>query len=640
MAPLLIAKDLKLSFPTKRIFDAVTLSVTNGDRIGIVGRNGDGKTSLLRLLTGDLKPDAGEIAKRSDVTVGILHQKDSLDPETTALQAATGNALVHEWAAERKSREIIETLLAGIDHDMLVKNLSGGQRRRVDLSRVLIQSWDILMLDEPTNHLDMQTISWLIEHLKQRWPEGSGALLVVTHDRWFIDEVCTFMWEVHDGRVSGFEGGYSAYVLQRVERDRLLKLAEDKRQNLMRKELAWLSRGARARATKPKFHVKIAHELIADEPPPRNSLELKRAAMARLGKQVIEFIQVTEVLGNKTILESADFLIGPGDRLAILGSNGVGKTTLLRLMIGEVLPTLGEIKIGKSVRIAYLSQQLEELEEVMEWRVLEVLAKRKQGYSLDGKYVSSTELLKRLGFEQAYFMAQVKDLSGGQKRRLQLLLSLLEEPNVMILDEPGNDFDTDMLATLEDLLDTWPGTLVLVSHDRYLVERVTDMQYALGEGKLRHLPGGVDEYLKRVQQEQREQASSSKAAHETGKPGPSKAAHESGKPGPSKAAHETRTLGSSLRGKAETILTCSGDSSPNTALCASEAYEVRKHLASTERKMNTLQNQIMKQAAILHTIDPTDYLALGEEQAKLDELKSKLLELETIWLELGEKLEG
>ena len=593
MAPLLIAKDLSLAFATKRVFAAVTLSIENGNRIGIVGRNGDGKTSLLRLLAAELAPDSGEVTKKSNVTIDLLSQRDSLDPDVTALVAATGNAKTHEWAAERKTREIIETLLAGISHDALVKNLSGGERRRVDLARVLIQSTDILLLDEPTNHLDMQTIHWLAEHLKQRWPEGSGALLVVTHDRWFIDEVCTGMWEVHGGQVSTFEGGYSAYILQRVERDRLRELAEDKRQNLLRKELAWLSRGARARATKPKFHVRIAQELIANEPPPRKTLELKRAAVARLGKQVIEFKDVTQVLGTKTLLEGVDFIIGPGDRLAIMGANGAGKTTLLRLMTGELTPTRGTVKIGKTVRAAYLSQQLEELEDLGQQRVIQVLQDNKRGYVIDGKHVSSTELLRRLGFEQAYLKARVQDLSGGQRRRLQLLLTLLKEPNVMILDEPGNDFDTDMLTVLEDLLDTWPGTLILVSHDRYLIERVTDMQYALINGKLRHFPGGVDEYMDKE----------------------------------------------SLTG--ESIKCQVFQEKPDTSYVPlSASYEARKQLASTERKMHTLEKQIEEQTEALNTTDPTDYLALGQAQDKLEQLKKKLLELEALWLDLSEQLES
>ncbi|MCL2807525.1 MAG: ABC-F family ATP-binding cassette domain-containing protein [Coriobacteriia bacterium] len=604
----LIAKDLSLVYPTKRIFDTITLSVDSGSRIGIVGKNGGGKSSLLRLLAGDLKPDAGEVTKRSDVTVGILHQKDSLDCKATALEAATEGVATHEWAANRMSREIIETLLAGIKHHQLVGQLSGGQRRRVDLARILIQSWDILMLDEPTNHLDIQTIFWLAKHLKKRWLRGSGSLLLVTHDRWFIDEVCTSMWEVHDEGVRSFDGGYSAYILQRVERDRLQQLAEDKRQNLLRKELAWLSRGARARATKPKFHLKIAHELIEGEPPPRDMLELKRAAMTRLGKQVLEFCGVSATLGTKELLREVDFLIGPGDRLAIMGGNGTGKTTLLRLLTGELSPTSGYIKRGKTVHMAYLSQQLEELEGMQDWRVLEVLDNNKRGVEIDGKYVSSTELLSRLGFEKSYLRARINDLSGGQRRRLQLLLTLLAEPNVLLLDEPGNDFDTDMLTVLEDLLDTWPGTLILVSHDRYLVERVTDMQYALIDGKLRHLPGGVDEYLE-------------------------------GSGGGDRGAALLTPPATTLPASNKESLPLTPAPLAPTKLSGSELHEARKQLASTERKIRTTEQQIEAQAALLHSVDPTDYLALGQAQSKLNELKSRLQEFELVWLTLSERLE-
>ena len=598
MAAMLIAKDVSLAFPSKRLFEAVTLSIDSGDRLGIVGLNGDGKSSLLSLLAGELACDSGEITRRSDVTVGILHQNDALPANSTALAAATGSAPTHQWAADRKSREIIETLLAGIDHQALIGQLSGGERRRVDLARVLIANWDVLMLDEPTNHLDIQTISWLARHLQQRWSEGDGALLVVTHDRWFIDEVCARMWEVHAGQVKAFDGGYSAYILQRVERDRLYQQSEEKRQNQMRKELAWLSRGARARSSKPRFHMRQAQELIADVPPLRNTLELKRAATARLGKQVLELVGVTEVLGGRTILDDIDFIIGPGDRLAILGSNGAGKTTLLRLLTGELCPSFGTVKQGQTVRIAALSQQLEELQGLLERRVIEVLEQHKRGYEIDGKYVSATEMLSRLGFEQAYFKARVKDLSGGQKRRLQLLLTLLSQPNVMIMDEPGNDFDTDMLTVLEDLLDSWPGTLVLVSHDRYLVERVCDMQYALIGGKLRHLPGGVDEYLLLAQ-----------------------------------ADASAPTV---LEAKKRTPQDTSASPEPGNN---ETAYDLRKQLASLERKINTLENQIAKQADSLQQLDPSDYLALGDAHAKLQELKDRLLELELGWYATSEALE-
>lgn len=593
MALLLTGKDISLEFPTKRVFNEITVSVMEGDRIGIVGKNGDGKSTLLRLLSDELPADAGEVTKRSDVTVGVLHQTDDLDPNSTAIEAATQNAAGFEWAAERRTREIVEELLKDIDYEACVGELSGGQRRRIDLARLLIGSWDILMLDEPTNHLDIEAITWLADHLKNRWPERAGGLLVVTHDRWFLDEVCTTMWEVHDQRVSPFEGGYSAYVLQRVERDRQAQVAEQKRQNLMRKELAWLSRGAQARSSKPKFHIKIARELIEGDPPVRNSLELKRAAMTRLGKQVIELDHVTEAFGDKTVLKDIDWLIGPGDRYGILGENGAGKTTLLRILDGSLTPTSGTVKIGKTVEMAVLTQQLDELEPVQKYRVLEVLEDYKRGYVVDGKHVSPTQLLEQLGFDRDLFQARVADLSGGQKRRLQLLLTLLREPNVLILDEPGNDFDTDMLALLEDLLDTWPGTLILVSHDRYLIERVTDDQFAILDGNIRHIPGGVDEFLRLTKQ----------------------------------------------KSNALTKQTPKDSNKQQTTLSSGEAYELRKQLASTERKMATLETQIAEQEAALLTHDPTDFEALGNTQATIQGLKDDLENLEITWLDLSERLE-
>lgn len=599
MAPLLIGKELNLEFPTRSVLKNITLGIEEGNRIGIVGKNGDGKSSLLRLLSGELSPDSGEVTKRSDVTVGKLDQIDVLDPSLSALEAATGQVAGHEWASERKSREIVEELLKDIDFNAPVETLSGGQRRRVALARLLIGNWDVLMLDEPTNHLDMEAIAWLANHLKQRWSGSTGALLVVTHDRWFLDEVCTTMWEVHDRQVSPFEGGYSAYVLQRVERDRLAELAEQKRQNLMRKELAWLSRGPQARATKPKFHLKTARALIESEPPPRDSLALKRAAMARLGKQVIELEHAGMIRGDKTILDDVSWLIGPGDRYAILGENGTGKTTLLHILDGSLTPTSGTVKIGKTVQMATLTQRLSELEPLREYRVLDVLEDYKQGYIIDGKRVSPTLLLEQLGFDRDLFQARIKDLSGGQKRRLQLMLTLLKEPNVLILDEPGNDFDTDMLALLEDLLDSWPGTLLLVSHDRYLVERTTDHQYALLNGTLRHCPGGVDEFLRLVKDK--------------------------------KNPHDQTSLGNM---KAVT------ESDENSPLSAGEAYEARKQRASTERKMTTLEAQISTLEAKLLTQDPTDFEALGNIQADIQDHRSKLADLETTWLELSEQLEA
>lgn len=606
MAILITSKDAELEFPTKKVFDSVTLGVNTGDRIGIVGKNGDGKSTLLGLLSGAIEPDAGEIIKRSGVTVGRLAQADELDDADSIEHAVVGDVPEYTWAADRTIREIIAALLGDIPWDGTVGELSGGQRRRVDLARLLIGNWDVLMLDEPTNHLDVHAIAWLAEHLKRRWPKGEGALLVVTHDRWFLDEVATSMWEVHDGKVEPFEGGYSAYILQRVERDRLAQVAEQKRKNLARKELAWLSRGARARSTKPKFHLEVARELIADEPPPRNPLELKRVAVTRLGKQVIDLLNVSESFGEKTVLDDVTWLIGPGDRLGILGENGAGKTTLLRVIDGTLAPTKGRVKTGKTVKIAVLSQRLDELEALSGDRVREVLARYHTRYMLDGKSVTPAQLLERLGFERNHLQAFVSDLSGGQKRRLQLLLTLLQEPNVLILDEPGNDMDTDMLAVMEDLLDSWPGTLILVSHDRYLMERVTDDQFALIDGKIRHMPGGVDEFL-RVLDQRNEEAERTQA-----------------KP-------STRTAAGTRGDGAEAAV-------QQPALTGGEAYQARKTLAATERKIAALEEQAEKARAGMHDIDPTDFVALGDKQADVQAILDQIAELEELWIDLSEKL--
>ncbi|KFI84826.1 ABC-F family ATP-binding cassette domain-containing protein [Bifidobacterium psychraerophilum] len=579
-----------LAFATTTVFTDVTQGVFEGDRIGIVGRNGGGKSTLLQLLADNQQPDTGRVTRRHGLTFGMLDQRDPLDDAMTVREAALENREDYEWAADASSRDIVQALLGGISLDARVSSLSGGQRRRADLARLLLHDWDILALDEPTNHLDIVTIHWLAEHLKSRWSKGSGALLLVTHDRWFLDEVCQSMWEVHDGVIDPFEGGYSAYMLQRVERDRQSDVQETKRRNLVRKELAWLTRGARARSTKQKFHVKAANELIADVPPMRNALELKQMATSRLGKQVVDLIDVTQIfafndirakeaenlvqspyaqaplMGSVEVLRDADskgasdsgvgeggnglpddavgdtagmgngdaaepsehdatsaarrvtisgrkvlddvtWLIGPGDRFGIVGANGAGKSTLLSIIDGTLTPTVGRVNIGKTVKFAVLSQRLDELEELGPYRIQEVLARYKSSYMVEGKEVTPGQLMERLGFASAQLMTRIQDLSGGQKRRMQLLLILLNEPNVLIMDEPGNDLDTDMLAVMEDLLDTWPGTLIVVSHDRYLLERVTDQQYALLDGKVRHLPGGVDEYLQLVGVEQADEGS-------------------------------------------------------------------------------------------------------------------------------------
>lgn len=599
MAYLLGCENIHLEYPSKKLFESVSLGVDDGDRIGIVGGNGDGKSTLLSVLGGVLQPDDGRVTRRGAATIGILRQTDALSADSTVAEAVVGDVPEHAWASDARIRGIISGLIADIPWDGRVGELSGGQRRRVDLARVLIGDHDILMLDEPTNHLDVHAIAWLAGHLKTRWPKRSGALLVVTHDRWFLDEVCLAMWEVHDGMVEQFDGGYSAYVLQRVERAEASRTAEQKRRNIMRKELAWLSRGAQARSTKPKFRVEAARTLIADEPPVRNSIELKQTAMSRLGKQVIELVGVTERFGDTTVIDDVTWHIGPGDRFGILGENGSGKTTLLRLIQGTLEPTSGSVKIGKTVKFAVLSQHLDELRELESDRVREVLARYKTRYEIDGKELSPSQLLERLGFEPVHLSAYVSDLSGGQKRRLQLMLILLDRPNVLILDEPDNDLDIDMLAVVEGLLDTWPGTLLLITHDRHLMERVTDDQFALIGGKVRHVPGGVDEYLRLL---------------------------------------DTRTTCAAPLPSPTTPAECAPSDASATTLTRAEEYRLKKELASTERKLDTLAKKVEAARAELHQVDPSDYVTLLEAQSRVDDVERQVADLEEEWMRLSERL--
>ena len=598
MAFLLGCEKAGIDFPSKTVFDEVSLGVDAGDRIGIVGRNGDGKSTLLSLLAGLVQPDRGRVIRTNGVSVGVLGQWDSLRDDDTVEHAIVGDAPEYEWAASARTRAIIAGIAGDIPWDATVGTLSGGQRRRVDLARLLVGDWDVLMLDEPTNHLDVRAINWLAEHLKQRWRPGQGALLVVTHDRWFLDEVCSSMWEVHDRRIEPFEGGFSAYIMQRVERDRVARVTEERRQNKLRRELAWLSRGAQARSTKQKFRIKAAQELIADVPPLRNDLELKRMAVTRLGKQVVDLKNVSVSYGDNHVLRDVEWLIGPGDRIGIVGENGAGKTTLLNVVQGKVKPTSGYVKIGRTVKFAVLSQHLDSLTAVGDDRVRQVVGRFGHAIMLDGRDQTPKQLLERLGFSNADMNEPVCDLSGGQKRRLALMLILLEEPNVLILDEPGNDLDVDMLAAVEDLLDGWPGTLLLVTHDRYLMERVTDNQYALIDGHVRHLPGGIDEYLKIVEESAEENAAQQVPVE----------------PAKQNKAQDAASLSNQ------------------------EQRALKKTLLSTERKMTTLQGKIADAETRLHEADPTDFVALGEIQSEIDDFKQQLEDLELVWLETSEAL--
>lgn len=729
-------EHVSLAFATKTIFTDVTQGVFEGDRIGIVGKNGDGKSTLLHLFRGTQEPDSGRVTKRGGLTFGMLDQRDPLDDNATIREAALEGRADYEWASDNTSREIVEALLGGMSLDAKVGSLSGGQRRRADLARLLLKDWDILALDEPTNHLDVVTIHWLAEHLKNRWSKGQGVLLLVTHDRWFLDEVCESMWEVHDGVIEPFEGGYSAYMLQRVERDRQADVRETKRRNLARKELAWLSRGARARSTKQKFHVKAARELIADVPPMRNTVELKQMATSRLGKQVVDLINVTQIfehtqgmaeidpdvaaladsasrvdvvnamyaepqlhgsvevavtdmddprlvdagvpeaieaaakareaeanapsdierevrrqntggetigsdaldeeaatsaarkvtVSGREILDDVTWLIGPGDRFGIVGANGAGKSTLLKLIDGTLTPTVGHVNIGKTVKFAVLSQRLDELEKLGRYKIKEVLSRYKPSYIVEGKEVTPGQLMERLGFESAQLMTPIRDLSGGQKRRMQLLLILLDEPNVLIMDEPGNDLDTDMLAVMEDLLDTWPGTLIVVSHDRYLLERVTDQQFALIGGKVRHLPGGVQDYLDMVED------------LKNGKGLPEDRAGFAGTGG-SSAKRGAQGKGSAAESVPQSTSSEGTQDSAEPKLSGKAFHEASKRVNAIERKLAKLEEQKSDLEAQMASHDPSDYEGLNKLNEQLTAVNSESDDLEAEWLELSEQLE-
>ncbi len=586
MAHLLGAEKIRLSFATTRVFENLTIGVQDGDRIGIVGRNGDGKSTLLKLFARIQEPDSGQITKRGDVRIGILDQFDQFLPSETISHVVVGDTPEHEWAGNSKIRDIFQGLLKDFDFNQKVSELSGGQRRRVALAALLAQDWDILMLDEPTNHLDIEGVAWLAQHLKTRWGKSTGGLLVVTHDRWFLDEVCNLTWEVHDGIVEIYDGGYASYILERNERARSQAASETRRQNLLRKELAWLRRGAPARTTKPKFRIEAANELIANEPPPRDSVSLAKLATTRLGKDVLDIENLNYEIDSQQILNNITLRLGPGDRIGLVGPNGAGKTTLLRLILGKLSPTSGRVKLGKTVVPAILSQEVLELDEFGDQRIFELIAREKKTFTVNKKEVGISQLIEQLGFTSLQLQTPVSDLSGGQKRRLQLLRLLFGEPNLLILDEPTNDLDTDMLAQVEDLLDSWPGTLIVVSHDRYLLERVTDMQYALlGDGALRHLPRGVDQYLE-------------------------------------------------LRGAAGKV--ASQQAAPKVS--GAELRASQKALQKLERAIEKLEAEEAAVQLDLQSRDPLDHDGLAATALKANELATQKALLEGQWMELSERI--
>ncbi len=595
----------------------------------MVGRNGDGKSTLMSLLAERQTPDDGRVTRRRDVTVGYLDQTDVLDGDLTVGQAIVGDAADYEWASNARIRDVMSGLIQEVDWNAQVSSLSGGQKRRVALAKLLTGDDDVIMLDEPTNHLDVEGVAWLARHLKQRWRPTDGGLLVVTHDRWFLDEICTRTWEVHDAVVDPFDGGYAAYVLARAERDRMANVVESKRQQLVKKELAWLRRGAPARTAKPKFRIEAANNLIADVPEPRDTLSLNKMATARLGKDVLDLENVSLTLGNTDLFRNITLRLAPGERLGLVGVNGAGKTTLLRLLNGEIEPTSGRLKRGKTVQTAVLTQEVKELDEVADQRVIEVIENEKRVFNVGGRELSAGQLVEQLGFSAQRQWTPVRELSGGERRRLQLLRLLVGEPNVLMLDEPTNDLDTDTLAAVEDVLDGWPGTLVVVSHDRYLLERVTDHQIALlGDGKIRGLPGGVDQYL-----ELRASALAANSSASTAARGSSQAARAAAagasRPGGHAAAAEPS-------GGTTTALAGSG---------ASEAQKraAKKDLTRIERQLSKLTAQAEKINAQMSDATQrsggADFELIGELNAKLQAVAAEQEELEMQWLEASEILE-
>ncbi len=601
MGHLLGANNLRIEYPTRVVLDGITIGINDGDRIGVVGRNGEGKSTLIRALAGRLTPDSGDVISRNGLQIGMLDQSDEIPDDVTVEHSVVGERVEHEWAGDARVRDVITGLLSDVPWTARIGDLSGGQSRRVSLAALMVHDWDVLFLDEPTNHLDVMGVAWLSRHLATRWPTGTGALVVVTHDRWFLDASTQETWEVHDGIVDAYEGGYAAYILQRVERERSAAVTEAKRQNLLKKELAWLRRGAPARTAKPKFRIEAANALINDVPEIRDPVSLAKVATTRLGKKVIELEDVSVSYGDTTILKPLTWRLAPGERTGILGANGAGKSTLLGLISGTVQPSSGTTSRGSTVKLSILDQRLATLSDVLQDRVSEVIARKKTSYKADGVEMTPGQLLERLGFSSAHLSARVFELSGGQRRRLQFLLELLEEPNVLLLDEPTNDLDTDMLRAMEDLLDTWPGTLIVVSHDRYLLERVTDQQFAILDGEFRHLPGGIDEYLRL------ENAQEDKALREV--------THASTASTPS----ATQSAGGLRPG-------------------SKEHREAEKEHRSLEKKIQAGTRHLLGIDSDLADADQGDFQRLAELAQARQDLQEELDVLESRWLELGELL--
>ena len=642
MAHLLGVERLRLTVGSRLLLDDVTLGIEDGTRVGVLGPNGAGKSTFLAALAGQREPDGGRVTRTGGVSVAVLSQADDLPPGATVRTAIHGQAPEHEWASDSVVRDIHAGLIADLDLSADVAALSGGQRRRVALAAVLTRRADVVILDEPTNHLDVEGVDWLARHLQARFngPGGraSGALVTVTHDRWFLDAICTNVWEVVPGvdpgggrpqvagRIETYDGGYAAYVLARAERARQAAVAAVKRENLLRKELAWLRRGAPARTSKPRFRIEAAEALIADVPPPRDTVALTAMATARLGKKVLDLEDVTvrypvstgradeadeaATPSEREILRHVTWRLAPGERVGVVGVNGAGKTTLLRLLEGVQEPTGGRVVRGKTVQVATLSQSTHELDALADLRVVEAVAMVGERVVVGGKEMTAAQLVERLGFTRQRAWTRVGEVSGGERRRLQLLRLLMTEPNVLLLDEPTNDLDTDTLAAVEDILDSFPGTLVVVSHDRYLLERVTDHQVALlGDGSVRDLPGGVEQYL-----QMRREA--------MGAPGSPRASAGAAPSAATRAAAEP--------------------SSERSASSGARRHEARKALGRIERKMERAAQSLAALHARMEEVsaDPNRVGELAELGRELVAAEATHADLEEQWLEAAEALEA
>jgi ABC transport system ATP-binding/permease protein len=628
MVNLISVEKAAKAYGERRLLDSVSLGVSTGERIGVVGRNGAGKSTLLSLLAGAAEPDSGRIARTAGLRLGYLHQRDELSG--TVREAVFGpgfsQTTEHVWASDPRARAVVAELLGGIDLDADVSRLSGGERRRTALAGLLTTDRDILLLDEPTNHLDLEAIDWLGAHLRDR----GCALVVVSHDRWLLDTACDRMWEVESGQVHAYDGGYSAYVLAQAERERAAEAAQRTRRSLLRKELAWLRRGPQARGTKPKFRVQAANALIADEPPSRDTVELTSLATARLGKTVIDVEDITLRADSRVLLDGVTWQLAPGERIGMAGVNGSGKTSFLRLLDGALTPgppgqqpdqhdgmsAEGTVVRGKTVRIAHLSQELGELDPAQ--RVLEAVQDVRSVVQAGKRELSASQMLERFGFRGDRQWTPIGELSGGERRRLQLLRLLMDEPNVLLLDEPTNDLDIETLTELEDLLDGWPGSIAVVSHDRYFLERVTDHIVALlGDGKLSFLARGVEEYLQRVRGT-REAALS--AAARPAAPAAGRGTDGAAATGGSRAGGSPAAGGASAGG-------------------AAQDRAARKELQRLERQITRLSER-ETQLSVQLAENATDYEKLTELGAELRAVQVDKAGLEDRWLTVAAELEA